>query len=238
MSLRAVARKLEVSPSYWSKVLRGEKPLTKNLFPKAVKTLGLDSQQVAVLQQMMLREIAPAKGIEIPIEHAPSEAYVSLGESDFWLLEKWFYIPVLNSFTLSTSHKSSVIAKRLGLPLTEVESTIELLRLRGFLHKQNGEWVRSERLARFPTQKSHASVRRYHQQMAQKAREELGRAGAEEGFSSRHISSICFAGSPEKIAEARQILEDALYRATNLMANDPRPSEIFQLNVQLFPLTR
>jgi hypothetical protein len=52
------------------------------------------------------------------------------------------------------------------------------------------------------------------------------------------ISSVCFAGSTEKLKEARLILEEAMYKAANLMADEPVCDEVYQLNVQIFPLTR
>ena len=91
---------------------------------------------------------------------------------------------------------------------------------------------------RFPTDRSHASVRKYHQEAINKARAQLSSPQAGETFDSRLISALCVTGSSEKIKEARLILEEAMYRAANLMADEDITDEVYQLNLQIFPLTR
>ena len=252
MSLRAVAARLDVSPSYWSKILRGEKPLSEQLLPRVVKVLALDAQQIARLQRSILETIeeerlAPATGIRTAAASSEGarggsqiDDFRDLGKEHFWILEEWYYIPILNLFTLTTFPKTTEgIAERLGLKSDKAAEAVDRLRRHGFLKASaKGEIERTDLLVRFPTDRSYPSIRRYHQAMLQKARLELTREGAAETFEGRLISAICFAGSSEKIREARLILEEAMYRVSNLMTSEPVSDEIYQLNVQLFPLTK
>jgi uncharacterized protein (TIGR02147 family) len=247
MSLRAVAGKLEISPSYWSKILRGKKPLPQNLLEKVVKVLAMDAQQVALLQRSILNQLesdvlAPATGIKTSREsgRSPIENYRSLGREDFWLLDEWYYIPIFNLYTMTGfDGQPESMAAVLGLRLNQVEEALRRFVNYGFLKmNERGELVRTELQLRFPTDRSFTHVRKYHQAALSKAKEELAREGASESFENRLISAVCFAGSSEKIKEARLILEEAMYRAANIMANETVRDEVYQLNLQLYPLTK
>jgi uncharacterized protein (TIGR02147 family) len=245
MTVRGVAGRLEVTPSYWSKVLRGKKPLTTTLLSKVVKVLPFDTQQVAQLQQSILEfiehdRLAPVTGMRTQKVQSPIKNYQSLGREDFWILEEWFYIPMLNLFTVTGFEPSLTgIARRLGLNIAQVADAVVRLRHKGYL-KLDGKGIleRTDLKVRFPTDKSYAPVRQYHKAMIGKAREELSQEGVDARYLHRLISSVCFAGSTEKLKEARLILEEAMYKAANLMADEPVCDEVYQLNVQIFPLTR
>lgn len=242
MSLRAVAGRLNVSPSYWSKVLRGERPLSQQLLPRVVKVLSLDTQQTAQLQRSILQEIdeqqlAPATGLKIAAQmsQSPVLGYKHLGESDYWLLEEWYYVPVLNACTLTDRPSVVEIARRLRVDSTKIHACIKKMIAAGFL---NENLERTDMQVRFPTTRSHQKVRGFHGAMIEKARHEIQRENAADSFDARLISSVCFAGSPEKLREARLILEEAMYRVANLLSQEQNCEEVYQLNVQLFPLTK
>lgn len=247
MSLRAVAGRLKISPSYWSKILRGEKPLSKSLLPRVVKVLGMDAQQTAQLQRSLLEKIendrlVPGTGIRTTqeVKGSPIENYRNLGRKDFWLLEEWYYIPILNIFTLTRGdHSPNEISKRIGVSVQQINETIHNLIQSGFLKQSSdGQLVRTDLQVRFPTDRSHRQIRRYHGAMIKKAREVITKEDAEQSFESRLVSAVCFAGSSEKLKEARLIIEEAMYRAANLMAGEPCSDQVYQLNVQVFPLTK
>lgn len=245
MSLRAVARRLNVTPSYWSKVLRGERALSQKLLPRVVKVLGMDVQQIAELQKSILSDIesaqlAPATGLRLTGDKStsPVAGYRELGESQYWLLEEWFHIPVLNALTLEPRPGIQEIAERLRIPEAKVRECVRRSLDTGFLRVSDGRLERSDLQIRFPTHRSHPRVRGYHSAMIRRAHSEISGASAHENFDGRLISSVCFTGSKEKLQAARSILEEALYRAANLMAQEPNCDEVYQLNVQLFPLTK
>lgn len=247
MSLRAVAAKLEISPSYWSKILRGKKPLPQHLIEKVVRVLGMDAQATGQLQRAILYSIeadvlAPATGITTSreLDRSPVESYKTLGREDFWLLDEWYYIPIFNLFTITGFDGTpETMAIRLGLRASQVEEAIRRFINYGFLQKkEDGHLERTELQLRFPTDRSFTHVRKYHQATLTKAREELAREGAPETFEKRLISAVCFAGSSEKIKEARLILEEAMYRVANLMADEDVRDDVYQLNLQLYPLSK
>ena len=241
MSLRAVAAKLEVSPSYWSKVLNGKRPLSRELLAKVVKVLPMDPQQIANLHRTLLqtheeKRLAPSTGLTTEQAESPISEYKNLGTEHFWILERWYYIPLLNAFTLSDFQPTSKnLAQLLGLTKSEVDSAVEHFLERGLLEKKENKISRTELLARFPTSRSHDKIRKYHREFLKLAYQEIGNPKT---FEQRSITGVCFAGSSSKFREAQVIMEEAMYRAANLVANEPERDEIYQLSVQLYPLTK
>lgn len=246
MSVRGVAGRLEITPSYWSKILRGKKPVPPALLPKIVKVLRLDTQQVAQLQRSILQRIErdqlmPATGLRTTNKRkkAPTETYRNLETSEIWLLKEWFYIPILNFCTLPKAGTDiKGIASGLGLKTEQVREAIQKLVQHGYLKQEkNGRLARTEQKLRLPTTKSLAQVRDYHAALLQRAGEELKNI-SDEDFARRLISAVNFAGSSKKMKEARLILEEAMYQVANLMADDHDCDEIYQLSLQIFPMTK
>jgi uncharacterized protein (TIGR02147 family) len=245
MSLRAVAAKLEISPSYWSKILSGKSAFPQSLLARVVKVLAMDPPATALLQRAILEtiegeQLTPATGLRVAATGAsPVEGYGTLSRPDFWILDEWFYIPVMNAFTLPKfPREAGALARRLGIRSDEAARAILLLTEHGLLVRDaGGSLKRSDERLRLPTDRSHVSVRRYHRALLKRAHEELGRTNAAETFEKRLIAGVCFTGSSAKIKEARLILEEAMYRAANLMAEDDAADEIFQLNLQIFPVS-
>lgn len=246
MSVRGVAGRLEITPSYWSKILRGKKPLPPTLLPKIVKVLGLDTQQVAQLQRSILDRIErdqlmPVTGIRTSrkVKKAPTEDYRNLNREEIWLVEEWFYIPILNFCTLSNVKPTiKTIAQRLGLKVEQTRDAVHRLKHYGYLKEnRDGILLRTEQKVRLPTSKSLAQVRQYHSALLQRAREELKHV-SDEDFAKRLIAAVNFAGSSQKLKEARLILEEAMYRVANLMADEEKTDEVYQLSLQIFPMTK
>lgn len=244
-SLRGVAAKLKISPSYWSKILKGQKNLPAELIPKILAVLKMDEQQTQELQLAILgdvnQKLARKTGVKtLRSPKTQTEDFSLLGKNEFWLLEDWYYLPLLNLVALKEFvPETSWISQRLGLPLDRTRSALERLIHQGFLVRTDeGRLERMEMKLRFPTTRSHASVRAYHHAMIQKAAKVLVSDTAERGFDDRLISSISFAGSSQHIKEARALLEEALYKAAQLMAASDSCDEVFQLNLQFFPVTK
>jgi len=246
MSLRGVAGRLEITPSYWSKILRGVKPLPPTLLPKIVKVLGLDTQQVAHLQRLILdrierEQLTAVTGMRTShkVKKPPAEVFRNLNRDEIWILEEWYYIPILNFCTLSEVKPTLTnISKRLGLKIEQARDAVRRLKHYGYLKEdKDGILIRTEQKVRLPTNKSLAQVRQYHSSLLQKAREELKHT-SDEDFANRLISAVNFAGTSKKIKEARLILEEAMYRVANLMADEPKTDEVYQLNLQIFPMTK
>jgi uncharacterized protein (TIGR02147 family) len=244
ISIRSLASRIDVSPSYLSKIFRGERSLPLRLLPALGKALQLDHHEVLQAQQVLLgavedRELQNATGIRtLPRENVRvATAYETLGQNDFWLLEEWYHLPILNLVTLKDYvHSPEWIAGRLGITELQARRSLERMLEGGQLLLVAGVVKRNLEKLRFPTQRSHPSVRSFHRAMIERAQKCLKKDPSEKEFNERLISGIAFAADPSKIAQAKVILEEAMYRAAEVLASG-ECTEVCQLNLQLFPLT-
>lgn len=244
LSQRSLAVSLRLSPSYLSKVFRGERPFPHRLLGRLAKFLQLDHHEVAEIQRLLLRQmekenLSSVTGIQTTQvdSKSPASQYHNKSGVDLWLLEEWFYLPILNLVT-TEGFKPEDLASRLGISEARAESAVRRFVECGYLERMgDGSLRRTELRFRFPTQRSIKQVREFHKKMIEKTLLLLNGPSGDQEFSERLISGINFAGDPRLLPDAKIIIEEALYRAAEVLAGG-NCTEIFQINLQLFKLTR
>lgn len=247
MSIRGLAAQVDVSPSYLSKIFRGERRLPASLIGDLAKVLRLDHHEVIEIHRLLLvdieqSQISTATGLrtlEPNRKDSVPKSYRGLGTSEYWLLEDWYHIPIHNlATTLNFTDSAEWIARRLGVPEAQVKDSLKRQIREGYLARDaEGMLSKTSLRLRFPTERSHALIRRFHRSMIKKALDALEKPPTEEEFRQRLISGISFAGDPSRLEDAKVIIEEAMYRASELLANGDC-TEVFQLNLQLFKVTR
>jgi hypothetical protein len=123
--------------------------------------------------------------------------------------------------------------------VTQAQNCLEVLTRKGFLTWDNRllAFQRTDMKIRFPTTKSHPSIRKFHQAMIKKAFEELKKTEHVD-FEQRLITGISVTGDPRKLAEAKDILNKALYKAAEVLLDSENPTQVYQMNVQMFRITK
>jgi uncharacterized protein (TIGR02147 family) len=236
VSIRALSAQVKLTPSYLSKIFRGERSLPLKLVPPLARVLQLDHHEVAQVQRLVLQGVG-VRGLS-PADRAVVAEYKTYGTNEYWLLEEWYRLPILNLVTTANCDPApSSIARRLGISVKQATESLEKLVAHGHIALSDGRYQRGERKLRFPTQRSHPSVRAFHRAMIERALLQMQGTPTEKEFAERLVSGITFAADPTRLAEARVILEEAMYRIAELLAAG-ECTEVFQLNAQLFSLSR
>ncbi len=246
LSLRAIALRLEISPSYLSKIVNGQRRIPAALLNRLGEVLGLDHLLLRRLQSLMMANIeatdlTPETGLSAsaPEPEAPLNDYDALSSKDHWLLEKWYFAATLNLATVSGfKADASWIAKRLGIQESSAKEALTLLFVnQALIKKEDGSVERGKLRFRFPTNQSLPVVRDYHHAHLKKAAQLLDRADTTQHFDERLIAGVSFAGDPSRLEMAKTIVHEAIFKAANHMA-DGDVSEIYHLAIQLFPVTK
>lgn len=241
-SLRAVAKKMEVSASYFSEILSGKKRLPLSRVSQVAKTLGMDSvaqDQLTVLLQRELLKLAPGESSSKVLPRKAIQSFDPVPEEkDFSILEKWYHVALLD-LVASPQFQTDPqwISQILGITQTAAENSFKTLVRLKYLKEERGQWIKTQKKIRLPTTKSHEAVRNFHKQMIEKALEELEFNISEEAFGRRLISGITITADPMKVDQAKQILAEALHEAAEVLM-DGDCTEVYQLNLQVFPLTK
>ncbi|MBO9667102.1 MAG: TIGR02147 family protein [Bdellovibrio sp.] len=243
-SLRALARDLKMSPSFLSGLMKGSKSIPLSRVRLLAEKLGMDETAEGILRRaIILKQLPEEQAREIQKQSGKSglEFLSGFQEQDLTnvhLFRHWYHIAILDLSTC-TDFRSDVawIAKRLGLKIAEVTQALSFLTSAGYLIEEKGRLVKAESLLRTPTLKSHEAIRNFHKQLMIKAIDEMVARTSAEDFSQRWISGIMMAVEPSKVAEVKQRLNIALHEIAAFASEGPC-TEVYQLGVQFFPLTK
>lgn len=239
-SLRSVAKRLEVSPSFLSRILSGERPVPYALLLRLQKVLDIAPEVFASIKEAHQVKVddgvAPTRGkrkVQTSLED-----WEMASQESVRILREWFYLPILEMTCLENfDGKPETLSRRLGLKLSVAKSACEELFALGLLIRKKDQYYSAHKKLRWDSAKSVDEVRAFHSQMLERAKEELARSKAPEDFERRLITGITLSTSPEKIARAKKRLAQSLHEIANEMMEDGPGTEVFHLAAQLFPMT-
>lgn len=236
-SLRAFARDLGISHAYMSLVLSGKRPIPLKRAVGFSQAMGLSQQDSLAFLDSCRRaqfdrkvEAAPAK--------APRPAdsdFFQVQLDQFRFLSEWYHVAILDLTVLDDFQPSERwVADRLGLTLEEVRSAVARLKRLGLLSVARGKWKKRHRHFRVTPAESTDAIRRFHGQMIEKA---LAALASPELFESRDITGITMAVNPSRLPEAKKRIQK-FRRSLMRYLTRGECTELYQMNVQVFPLTK
>lgn len=243
-SLRAFARTLGVSHTYLSLVLNEKKKLSMHKVVEFSELLGMDDKQrqnfiSAATAEKETQTLMTLGGqtFKVKRKKAKPAIYFELEADRYKVLQEWYHIPILDlTGTKNFRNDARWIAKRLQISTEQARSGLERLLRLGLLEEVDGKLQKTSQNIWIGGKKSNRMVRSYHQQMINRALNTLENGGAEESFQKRSVSSITIPIDPAKLPEAKKRL-DKFQRSLWQFLSEGEKLELYQFNVQLFPLT-
>ena len=153
------------------------------------------------------------------------------------VLVHWYDLAIADlSLCRDFDPSPAVIAERLEIRESEVLQALERLLKAGILKQVDGTYVKSRARIRFPASVSREVIRGFHRQMIRKAEEQMARL-EQEDYDRRMITGITFSMNPERVQWARERLQEVLHEIAE-KATEGETTEVYQLNLQLFPLSK
>lgn len=170
VSLRGMARKLAVSPSYLSMVLSGKRDLTRTKAKDFAKRLGIKAEREQLF--MALWQLETAKSDLEKDEARESLSAVcaktpitSLEVDTFKLISEWHHGAILESLDLKNqSHAISALAHRLGITTYEAEFSLQRLERMGLVKKVGRRFSKSHQNLSV-TEIPSSAIRKYHKEL-------------------------------------------------------------------------
>lgn len=230
-SMRALSRKLGLSPAMLSRVLSGQRKVSSRLAKRIVEALMLDPQE-----QSEILSRFPADKRQAPTD-AVDPLYLQLSADHFRMISEWRYFAILSLFK-TRGFKGDVqwIGERLGLPAPAVARSLERLQRLGLVEKDaSGRLVRSPSRYRTSDDVTNLSIRKAHFESLELARESLESDTVE----NRDFTSLTLAFPADRMSEAKRMIrkfEDDFDAEFEGGKSDP--TEVYRLCVALFPLTQ
>lgn len=225
-SLRAFARYLGFSPAQLSQMMSGKRPITLNAAKKFSERLGYSPQE----KEKFLKTLMSASE---NLADTPRLAIRQLQEDQFRFIADWYHLAILSLTKIKNSKADpSWIARRLGITISQAHQALlrltrlHLLRLHPRL-EQVGEPF--EVVSQIPSE----AIRTYHKQNLNLALEKIEMVPVQ----NREFQSISIALSPKQVPQFKKLIDNFLEQA---MADSQHQAgtEVYHLNVQLFPVTQ
>jgi uncharacterized protein (TIGR02147 family) len=265
-SFRAFAKAAGfASPNFILLVMEGKKNLTGESASRLAQAMGLAGEEAAHFLDLV--RFGQAKDVEArgrALESLDSrqrrEGPAILAEDDAAYLAHW-HLPVIRELAAlpDFSEDPAWIARRLGFPVAvkDIREALAFLERKGYLARTTTATPTQER-AKARARGSKAlpgrlvpreatlatgdmepgalarAARAYHLQMAELARQAIFTLPIER----RSVSNTTLSFSAEAYARALKHIEAMRAELLALAAHDAHPENLYQLNVNLFPLTK
>lgn len=222
-SLRAYAKFLEIDQSFLSKILKGDRRITKDFGEVIAVKLGIKNQPV---KKRHTQELSKPPG------------FLPLSDDEFEFISEWHHFAILEFLkTESRELNSSKISQRLGLHVEQVRDAIERLERLGFLKRTDG------RLTLLAPKNTWTNSRK-----TTVARKKLQRTWIEKSldaidhipFELRDNGSVTVAINKKRLPEFKEKLESIRNDLANYFQShgEKNLDEVYQLTVSFFPLTQ
>lgn len=224
-SLRAYAKWLGLSPAQLSQMLTGKRPVT-------LKSLKLISNRLE-LSPIEKKQLASGFLInELTDQESEAKKKLKLKEDQFRLISDWYHLAILGLAQIKPSSSDPRwVAQRLGIGVEQAHQGLLRLERLGLLQtkptlKQLGNPL--EVVSETPSE----AIRKYHKQNLNLALEKIETVT----LANRQFQSISLPINPKNLEEYKLLIDDFLEKAT-LLAKKHSSTEVYHLNVQLFPVT-
>ncbi len=230
-SLRAYARDLGVHPATLSQVLKGKRPLPLKDSTHVLRKLNLGPKESTLFMESILSGKASLDQIKLD----ESDERFMLDESHFKIISEWEHYAVLELFNLQNFRASNEeIAFRLNLTMNRVDVVIQNLLVAGLIVRNHDETYRKiHEDVRTTENISSPALRASHRETVRMSLEKLEEIDLE----LRDFSSSTLALDPEKLPEAKTIIREFRKKMAALL-RDGEKSEVYQLAIQFFPVTK
>ncbi len=231
------------SPSHLLMIIKGERNLSLKTIPKFAEGLNLSAKEKRFFELLVLynqaEDLQTKAGYfgEIMSIKAKLAGLHKLEKERFSFLSKWYAVAIYVLIDLKNFNpEPAVIAKRLGgkVSVPQIKETLEtLLNLnlivtdpaKGFKQAQGAVTVADDTKS--------MAVFEYHQSMIRLAAEALRRHTNSE----REINGATIAIPKSKLPEIKEKIRAFRKEINQLASSYENPEDVFQLNIQLFPLT-
>lgn len=227
-SLRAFAKKLDLSPSAVSEILNGKRNVSKKLAEKVVHKLCLDPRETKSI-------IGLFEGNKIPQSSAVTQSdAMAVSMDHFHLISDWYHSAILSlSETKDFSSEPTWIAKRLNIKVLEAKSALERLERLGLMERDaRGKLKATHFQFQSPDEISSVALRKAHLQKFDLAKSSLER----DKINERDFTAMTLAMDISKLPIAKKMIREFRDRLTEYLESGPK-TQVYELCVQLFPLS-
>lgn len=223
-SRRAFALDLGISSGRLTTILNSDNIPTSKVLGRIRKALKLDENQVRELGAIVEN---------LRVKRTQERVDVLLADKDLSLILDWVPFAILSMMeTTQFDMDVTRISRRLGIDEARAENALGQLKEFGLIAVVENLWKPTGVHVATATGIPSEMIRASHKQKLQLAAEKMASVAIDQ----RDFSSITFPTNPGNLAAAKKLIIEFRRNIANLMQEGEK-TEVYSLNVQLFPLT-
>lgn len=232
-SMRALAQKVNISPSAMSEILNGRRPITKNTGDKLL--VGL---QYPPDKKNEIISFLPKRYTKSAINSITWPIYTStelVDMSQFNLIANWSYFAILSlSETKLFKSDPKWISKRLNIKIKETKKAIDTLVSLNLLKRgPTGQLKPTGKQYTTTTDISHQAIKKHHLQHLDILKNSLLR----DPVHIRDFLTMTLTFDPAEMAKAKKMIDEFQEKFTKKMERTAK-KEVYRLSVQFVPLSQ
>lgn len=244
-SLRAFARDAGVSAAYVSQVFSGKKMPSFEHAQTMAKILNLSSQHQNILMHSVLYHRSTKKDSKDVIKQlfarssdgSAAAKYEMSSHDEYVALTHWYHIAILDFLSCKNFKPNPKwIARKLGITENTVNEAVDRLVRLNLIRMEKNKWIKTKGHLLFTMQKSKDYVVAFNKEMMEQARIYYRAHAYTHGPEVRLNSGATIATNPENIKKARAYISEMICKVSEILT-EGECTEVYQLNVQMFPLT-
>lgn len=222
-SLRAFAKYLDINQSFLSKLLKGQRAITKDLAASVGPKLGLKPDQVKALFKSGTASLP---------------GFLSLTDDEFELLSEWHHFAIIElSKTEGFEADVHKIASRIGIHVEEVRDAVERLQRLNFIQVKDGKFrVLSPNTTWTNTQKTSEARKKIQKALLEKSLDAIDHVP----FEQRENGSVTVAINTKRLPEFKEKLKEIRKELADFFqaTDEANLDQVYQLTLSFFPLTK
>ncbi len=222
-SIRAFARSSGINITVLSLALSGKRRLSKKATLQLASYLQMDPTQ----RDALLTGRSVSKTFQ---------NFNTLTLDTFHVISDWHHYAILSALELAeTVLEPRAIAKQIGISVLDAKLAIERLKNLELVEEvSEGRWKQTNFPLKIDNATSTAATRKFHHQFLARAAESI----ENDPISDRDFSTMTFAMNSEQVEHARKRIRAFRRKLVAELESLGTPNAVFQLNLQLFPLTK
>lgn len=222
-SLRSFAKNLGMSPGQLSSLINGKKALTLKQAAKLIEKLDLDEDSSTEIIKCLVPDLKNDS-----FQNRP------LAEDEMAVVSEWYYFAILSLGKIKNNRATGEwIGRKLAIHPKVAADALQTLVRMGLIQVEGSSFCQTGLALVTKTDIPSAVIRGYHRQNLKKAEEKMESVPVPE----RSFNSITFAANPDKLEEAKRMIERFLGRLSRTLEDD-HTTEVYTFATQLFPLTK
>lgn len=230
------------SPGFYHLIVSGKRNLTNAAAQKLAKGLGLEHKEtiyfcslVKFNQSTSLEERAEAAKKILELKQIQSVFSIGPELMDYY--KNWYYPVIREMVRLNDFQELGrwiVDCLQEQISVFQAREALESLENMGFLKRENGKLKQSHAHVKTPDEAPSILMANFHYQMIKFAAESI----ANIHHTQRDISGLTLTVSKSMLPEMKKLIADFRASFIKLASQSSEHDSVYQVNVQLFPLTK